>query len=337
MPIPTVLKPYAAILGYPESERLGNILASLFDTREKLKIAAAMPGTIEEISDKTALPVDQAATLIDELHRAGAINERMHQEKTYRLFPGMIELRDASVLSPNAGNEMIRLWDEIIHKELPEIVPQLKKMGVPPMMRVIPIEESVESKGAVLDADSARKILETADQIVAIPCVCRKTTRTLDRSQNCPAPKDLNLCLMINEFGKEAISRNVGEILSPKEAIERLEKAEAAGLVHMTRNNIKRDMIMCNCCSCCCTGLFMLNEIGYDSFAPSRFRVKLAEDACTGCESCLDRCQFKAIEVDGIARIDLDKCFGCGVCVPTCPGEALSLEEIRPKEFIRVT
>ncbi len=105
----------------------------------------------------------------------------------------------------------------------------------------------------------------------------------------------------------------------------------------MTRNNIKKDMIMCNCCACCCTGLFMLNQVGYDSFAPSRFRVKLDEEACIGCETCVERCQFGAIEVDDIARIDLDKCFGCGVCVPTCPGDALTLEEIRPKEHIRVT
>ncbi len=72
-------------------------------------------------------------------------------------------------------------------------------------------------------------------------------------------------------------------------------------------------------------------------FAPSRFRVKLDEEECTGCETCIDRCQFKAIEVDDIARINMDKCFGCGNCVQTCPSEALILEEIRPKEFIRVT
>ncbi|MCA1784386.1 MAG: 4Fe-4S dicluster domain-containing protein, partial [Desulfobacteraceae bacterium] len=50
-------------------------------------------------------------------------------------------------------------------------------------------------------------------------------------------------------------------------------------------------------------------------------------DACTGCETCLDRCQMGAIAVDDkdIARVDLDRCIGCGLCVTVCPEEALTL------------
>jgi MinD superfamily P-loop ATPase len=105
----------------------------------------------------------------------------------------------------------------------------------------------------------------------------------------------------------------------------------------MVRNNIQKDMFMCNCCSCCCTGLFLVNQTGYsDALAPSRFRVKLDDDACSGCETCVDRCQFHAITVDGMAVVDNDKCYGCGNCVITCPEEALTLEEVRPLEHIRV-
>ena len=56
-----------------------------------------------------------------------------------------------------------------------------------------------------------------------------------------------------------------------------------------------------------------------------------------GCGTCVDRCQFEAIEVDDIAHIDLDCCFGCGNCVLTCPSDALVLEEVRPREYIRAT
>lgn len=337
MSTPETLKEYAGQLGYPNSKTVKKLLSMLFDSDEKIQIADALPGTVAEISDKTGFSKSDTKVIIDELHKCGAINLRMHQNGTYRLFPGMIELRDAVVVTPGVSSEVIQLWDYVVRNELPEIVPLLEKMGIPPMMRVIPIEEAVESQGKVLDADSARKILEEADQIMAIPCVCRKTAKDIGRSPDCPAPEDVNLCMMINGFADEGISRNIGEILTNKEAIRRLELAEDAGLVHLTRNNIKKDMIMCNCCACCCTGLFMINEINYPSFAPSRFRVKLDEDECTGCETCMDRCQFLAIEVNDIAKIDLEKCFGCGVCVPTCPGEALLLEEIRPKEFIRVT
>jgi len=337
MPIPETLKVYAAQLGYPDSKTLEKILVILFNTEKKIKIAAALPGTIEEIINKTGFTELEAKDTIEELHREGAINQRLHDNRTYRLYPGMIEIRDAVVINPDVSDEVVKLWDDVVRKEFAKTVPFLEKLGIPPLMRVVPIEETVESEGTVLDADSARKILNDADQIVAIPCACRTTARVVGRGADCPAPDDVNLCMMINKFADEAISRKIGEVLTSAEALRRLEMAEDAGLVHLTRNNIKKDMIMCNCCACCCTGLFMLNEVNYAAFAPSRFRVKLDEDECTGCETCVDRCQFHAIEVDDIAIIDNEKCFGCGVCVPTCPSEALTLEEIRPKEHIRVT
>ena len=50
------------------------------------------------------------------------------------------------------------------------------------------------------------------------------------------------------------------------------------------------------------------------------------ESECTGCETCLERCQMEAIEVtDGIAVIMRDRCIGCGLCVTTCPTDAIQL------------
>ncbi|MBU1194539.1 MAG: 4Fe-4S binding protein [Proteobacteria bacterium] len=338
MPIPEKLKPYAKMLGYPDSETLGQLLTILFNSEDKIRIAVALPGTIPELSEKTGFGIVKTEQIVKDLHMKGLINEKMDSQKKYRLYPGMIELRDASSLAPGIDKEVLRLWNVMIREEMPKKVAYLEEMGYPPMMRVIPIEETVESQSLVLDVDSARNIVQNAEQIVAIPCVCRMTARSLDRSPDCPGPdKDINLCLMINQFGNESIKRGIGEIISSKEAIRRLEIAEEAGLVHVTRNNVKKDMILCNCCSCCCTGMFMVNEANYASFAPSRFRIKLDEDACVACGTCEDRCQFHAIEVNDIAQINLEKCFGCGVCVSTCPSQALVLEEVRSKEHIRVT
>ena len=95
---------------------------------------------------------------------------------------------------------------------------------------------------------------------------------------------------------------------------------------------------MCNCCSCCCTG-FRLLKITADPFVfvPSRFRVAIGVDECTGCGICEDRCPFDAIGVDEVAEIDFDKCFGCGNCVVKCEPDALRLVEVRPGEHVRVT
>ena len=47
---------------------------------------------------------------------------------------------------------------------------------------------------------------------------------------------------------------------------------------------------------------------------------------CTGCETCLDRCQMEAIDiVEGKALINRKRCIGCGLCVSTCPTDAVRL------------
>ena len=66
------------------------------------------------------------------------------------------------------------------------------------------------------------------------------------------------------------------------------------------------------------------------------FAVVETED-CTGCETCLERCQMGAIHIaaDGVAHINRDRCIGCGLCVTTCPTEALKLVP-KPEEELRV-
>ena len=47
--------------------------------------------------------------------------------------------------------------------------------------------------------------------------------------------------------------------------------------------------------------------------------VKVIEEECTGCESCIEACPIEAIEmVDGIAKIK-DTCNSCNACIEACP------------------
>ncbi len=65
-------------------------------------------------------------------------------------------------------------------------------------------------------------------------------------------------------------------------------------------------------------------ELGIPNvIARSAFVNYVEEDLCTGCEICLDHCQFDALTMDGIVVVDEARCIGCGVCVLTCPDEAL--------------
>jgi electron transfer flavoprotein alpha subunit len=58
--------------------------------------------------------------------------------------------------------------------------------------------------------------------------------------------------------------------------------------------------------------------------------VRVDEEECTGCETCVDACPIEAIEmVDDIAKIK-DNCNSCNACIESCPVEAI--HEIEKEE-----
>lgn len=74
----------------------------------------------------------------------------------------------------------------------------------------------------------------------------------------------------------------------------------------------------------------------------SRYQSTVDPELCDGCQTCVERCIFGAIEMVRVpgskklkAYVDPDKCYGCGGCVIKCPVEgALTLKLVRPKEHI---
>ncbi len=337
MPVNEKLKQYAMTLGFPQSENLARVFEIIYDTEDDVTLVAALPGTVEEIAGRAGMPEEKVRAIVDKLLSRGAISHPMKRPELLRRFPAMIELRDATVLWPEAPQELFEKWDDLIQNETKALVPVLKNLKIPPMVRVVPIERTVQTQNRVLDVDAARKIFEEADLITVLPCACRTVARRNGRGEDCPAPADA-VCMQTNAFAQAVIDRGIGERITREEALRRLALAEEAGLVHMIRNNVKKDMFMCNCCSCCCTGLHFVNKLGYAAgIAPSRFRVELDDDLCTACGTCEDRCQFHAITVSDKAVIDLERCYGCGSCAVSCPEGALGLIEVRPVEHIRVT
>jgi heterodisulfide reductase subunit A-like polyferredoxin len=54
--------------------------------------------------------------------------------------------------------------------------------------------------------------------------------------------------------------------------------------------------------------------------------ARVDADACTGCGTCEELCQFHAIHVtDGVALVNVEECMGCGVCEANCPSQAIEL------------
>jgi len=109
-------------------------------------------------------------------------------------------------------------------------------------------------------------------------------------------------------------------------------------LIHSSSNIREGHFYICNCCTCCCGIMRGISKFGIEnSVAKSDFYATVDSEVCTGCGTCVKRCQFGAPSlVDDISRVDQKSCVGCGLCVITCPSEAMTLVR-KPEDQISPT
>ena len=194
-------------------------------------------------------------------------------------------------------------------------------------MRVIPVNITLEPETQVAPFEDVRQIVGEADNLAVVKCPCRLVA-------GAPCGKSLEVCIQVNKAADYTLERGSGKGISKAEAIELLRACEEEGLVHMVSNKRGLGHIICNCCDDCCIAWPGPRTSGVNYAAPSRFTARVDADTCTGCEECLDRCFFEAIDVQDTALIIEDKCMGCGLCAVTCPVEAISLKETRDEAFV---
>jgi NAD-dependent dihydropyrimidine dehydrogenase PreA subunit len=133
--------------------------------------------------------------------------------------------------------------------------------------------------------------------------------------------------------------------LSVEQAMDACLKMEDAGQIHISPNTAQITST-CNCCPCCCVIMQPMTNYGdvHTMLAPSRYRAVIDESKCEGCQDCVERCHFDAVEMKKPAGskkmkayIINEHCMGCGLCIFTCPNKAMHLELVRPPAHIPTT
>ncbi len=321
----------ARLIGAGESRILPRILQMIADEKDVEILKNASPArTVAELSSKTGFSGEEVRERTGLMFAKGLLfRSKKEGETRYYRIKTVPQFHDSSVLWPGATREFLDLWKEYTQKEWADFGKVIETLLPKPAIRVIPVGATIESKAKVLAMEDVRDIINKAQTLAVTPCTCR----TVDGK----CGKPVETCIQVNRAAEYALQRGTGRALTKEEAIGLLHLAEKEGLVHIVDNHQTVDHIICNCCGDCCINWRLPN---FKKFAaPSRFRAAVMREECIGCQACLERCYFGAIQMVGDeprARIDEEKCMGCGLCTITCPTEALILKEVLPPESIPV-
>lgn len=307
------------------------LLAALF-TPEQAALATQMRLTAEtsaEIAARTGQEPAAVHALLKVMVRRGLVHAtREGREFHFSLLPFAIGLYEFQ------GDRMDAELAELVEAYFQEAHPRMFAVN-PPLQRVIPVEEAVPLGVEILPYERASEILDRAAAWGETDCICRRQQKLVGRG--CDRPHDL--CMVMSDVpGAFDQARGI-RALTREEAYAELRRAEEAGLVHSTSNTrgpLPYLSYICNCCPCCCGILRGVTEFGMaNSIAHAALRCVVDETRCAGCETCLERCHFGALTVEGgVAQIDPERCAGCGLCTTTCPSDALSLQP-RPQGEVR--
>jgi ferredoxin len=166
-------------------------------------------------------------------------------------------------------------------------------------------------------------VFKNPDHIIALQCPCR-TAR--------PTPcQPLDVCLIVGEPFASFVAEHHPQRsrwIDGDEAAQILNEEHERGHVHhafFKDAMLGRFYAICNCCDCCC-GAMQAHRNGVPMLASSGYVSQSDGQLCMGCGTCVDACQFHAIDLaGGRSRVDWDACMGCGVCVDKCEHGALTL------------
>ena len=213
--------------------------------------------------------------------------------------------------------------------------PDLANEHLAPALRVLPVEAELPTDTEIATWEQVSTIIDREESFAVGACACRQEKKFHGDPCKIDAPRDA--CVYFGKVADFMIDRGFAKRYAKDEMRALMKQCEDLGLVHNINNFLGDNIVMCNCCGCCCLGLLRMKKYrGLKVVAGSNFVAVVDEETCIGCGDCVDRCQLDALEMEGeTAKVIQEFCIGCGNCVSQCPSESLSLkrcEETKPPE-----
>jgi Pyruvate/2-oxoacid:ferredoxin oxidoreductase delta subunit len=333
----------ATDLGVPDSERFLNILDAMF-TAEEAGICHELfnPATCQELAGRLNIDEKDLSAKLDNLVARGMLTRGKTQyafHTTLLAFHHECVADTAPHTGPNAIPQKVKeLWNDFFRNEWSYMFLEHTDRMVKVTGRNLPISPAIEAlerssnlnPDDIMPEENWRLRIENAKRRIIAPCGCRVVWGICDHPlMTCFACFDRPR----GDYYLNQPGRLLKEV-TLAEAIDIALEAEDSGLVNWGD---------CYCCNCCCENLFpVTREKRYDLMTPNRFLAVVDEDKCKGCQVCIERCKFDAIEMTPVtgskklrASISAEKCKGCGLCIIKCKENAIRYEIVRPPEYLK--
>jgi len=314
--------------GFPATEDGAELrlLAYLF-TPEEAELAAQLRLARETVDEIAAHVGGEPAVLRKQLKgmaRKGLISAgRTDHGLGYAIMPFAVGFYEAQVATMDA--EFARLFEDYYQQAFGPTL----AVG-PKIHRVVPVHKSLDADVEVRPYESVAEIVAQTQAWGVLDCICRKQKALIGE----PCDHPVEMCMIFSETPGAFDGSPTVRALTQEGALDVLQQAAEAGLVHSVTNSQEGLWYVCNCCTCSCAVLRGMADLGVANvIARSAFVNRVDEEACVACGLCVESCPFDALAVDDVARVDRVRCAGCGVCTLVCPEGALSLVR-RPEDEV---
>jgi Pyruvate/2-oxoacid:ferredoxin oxidoreductase delta subunit len=292
------------------------MLKKIFSEQEAL-IASTMgrnAETVEAIAKRFERPAEDMKVVLKAMMKRGLVEfQKKDGRACFRLAPFIVGIFEEHL--HGMDHEFAHLFEEYMSDGGARGIMQ----PAPALHRVVPARGAVKTE-YILPYDDVKTMLDHAISFRVRDCVCRKQ-QELHGGRRCDFP--MKMCLTFTSFQRPDTANTV----TKEQAMQLLDEAEEAGLVHTVSNVIEGVYYVCNCCGCCCGILRGITDWGIkESVAYANYYAVIDRDKCTDCGVCIERCQVRAItEQDGTTVLHQESCIGCGLCVTGCASEAVQL------------
>jgi ferredoxin len=322
------------MVGAPMTKTLLKIFMHLYNP-EEAEVALTLPFDKNlSLSEVTALNPDKGdriEEILDGMASGGTVYRdlRPGKDKRYRLLPSLVGWQETPFWS-GRETEQAKALSPLYKEYHQEAFAAEMARGIP-LMRVIPVDTSLNATSDILPFDDIKPMIEASSYQAVGHCPCRINAKF--RGEACHYSTEN--CLHFGGMGRYMVAHGLAREITKEETLKILKAADDEGLVHIIDNIEGYMHTICNCCPCCCSFLVPINKNwGLDMLSKSNYLASVDGDACVGCDVCAERCPVGAIKIiDDAAHVDATACLGCGACTSACPTEAIRLgrrEEVKP-------